>query len=98
MALGPRVRASEISMTAANGVNVRFDVVAEKGGLLSVYDAKNGPSAGFTKNQGARGGYASIETSDGTFYGPNAKNAGLAGRTLGSTRVNIAGFGGYPHC
>jgi YD repeat-containing protein len=30
--------------------------------------------------------------------GQNAKDAGLAGRTLGPTRVNIAGFGGYPHC
>ena len=49
-------------MTAANGVNVRFDVVAEKNGVLSVYDAKNGPSAGFTKNQSTRGGYASVET------------------------------------
>jgi RHS repeat-associated protein len=97
-ARGYVIRGTEISMTAANGVNVRFDVVAEKGGVLSVYDAKNGPKAGFTKNQGARGGYASIETSGGTFYGPNAKNAGLAGRTLGPTRVNIAGFGGYPHC
>ncbi|GLZ62319.1 hypothetical protein Misp05_58950 [Micromonospora sp. NBRC 107095] len=92
------IRGTEISMTAANGVNVRFDVVAEKNGALSVYDSKNGPSAGFTKNQGARGGYAAVETHGGTFYGPNAEKAGLAGTSLGPTRVNIAGFGGYPHC
>ncbi len=97
-ARGYMIRGTEISMTAANGVNVRFDVVAEKNGVLSVYDAKNGPSAGFTKNQGARGGYAAVETHGGTFYGPNAQKAGLAGTSLGPTRVNIAGFGGYPHC
>jgi hypothetical protein len=85
-------------MTAANGVNVRFDVVARKNGVLSLYDAKNGPKAGFTTNQGARGGYSSVETHGGTFYGPNAQKAGLAGTTMGPTRVNIAGFGGYPHC
>ncbi|GAA4457858.1 polymorphic toxin-type HINT domain-containing protein [Phytohabitans houttuyneae] len=95
---GYRIRGTEISMRAANGVTVRFDVVAEKNGVLSVYDAKNGPTAGFTKNQGSRGGYASVETRGGTFFGPNAQKAGLAGTTLGPTRVNIAGFGGYPYC
>ncbi|MEU4556690.1 RHS repeat-associated core domain-containing protein [Micromonospora violae] len=96
---GYTIRGTEISMEAANGTKVRFDVVAEKAGILSVYDSKNGPSAGWTKAQGPRGGgYASIEDAGGTFYGPNAQKAGLAGTTLGPTRVNIAGFGGYPHC
>ncbi|MFI1995285.1 polymorphic toxin-type HINT domain-containing protein [Actinoplanes sp. NPDC020271] len=92
------IRGTEISFKAANGVKVRFDVVAEKNGVISVYDAKNGPSAGYTENQGKLGGYNSVETNGGTFYGRNARKAGLAGTVLGPTRVNIAGFGGYPHC
>jgi RHS repeat-associated protein len=90
------IRGTEISMTAANGVNVRLDVVAEKDGKLSLYDAKNGPNAKFTKAQ--KPGYESIESSGGKFYGPNAEKAGLGGKTVGPTRVNIAGYGGYPHC
>ena len=91
---GYMIRGTEISATAANGVNVRFDVVAEKNGVISVYDAKNGPRAMFTKGQGQLGGYESIETSGGTWYGPNAEAAGLRG-SFGATNVNIAGYGGY---
>ncbi len=95
-AKGYKIRGTEISAEAANGVNVRFDVVAERGGLISLYDAKNGSRAMFTKNQGRRGGYASIESSGGTWTGGNAKAVGLSG-SFGPTDVNIAGYGGYPY-
>ncbi|MFF3312837.1 polymorphic toxin-type HINT domain-containing protein [Streptomyces sp. NPDC002952] len=93
-AKGYIIRGTEISATAANGVNVRFDVVAEKNGKLHLYDAKNGPNAGFTTNQNTKGGYASIEAGGGTWYGGNAHNAGLSG-SFGASKVNIAGYGGY---
>lgn len=95
---GYKIPGTEVTMVAANGVRVRLDVVAEKGNVLSIYDAKNGPRAGFTKNQGRLGGYASIETAGGTFVGPNARRASLDGLIMGPTRVNIAGFGGYRFC
>jgi hypothetical protein len=91
---GYTIRGTEISARAANGVNVRFDVVAEKNGVISVYDAKNGPRSTFTKAQGRFGGYDSIETDGGTWYGPNAEAAGLRG-SFGPRPVNIAGYGGY---
>jgi hypothetical protein len=72
-----------------------MDVVAEKNGQLYLFDAKNGPRAGFTPNQGRNGGYASIENTGGTFYGDNADAAGLGGKTVGPTPVYIAGYGGY---
>ncbi|WP_329179188.1 polymorphic toxin-type HINT domain-containing protein [Streptomyces sp. NBC_01477] len=95
-AKGYIIRGTEISATAANGVNVRFDVVAEKNGALHFYDAKNGPKADFSKNQGRRGGYASIESGGGTFYGKNAADARLSG-SFGPTDVEIGGYGGYPY-
>lgn len=95
---GYTVLGTEISAVAANGVKVRFDVVASKDGAISVYDSKNGPSAGFTKNQGSRGGYDSIESGGGTFYGPNAEKAGLSGVEFGPTPVYIKGFNGSPYC
>lgn len=94
---GYTIVGTEISARAANGVPIRFDVVASKNGNISFYDAKNGPSAGFTQNQGSRGGYDSIETNGGTYYGPNAEKAGLSG-SFGPSRVNIAGFNGSPYC
>ncbi|MBM2623800.1 hypothetical protein JIG36_50760 [Actinoplanes sp. LDG1-06] len=95
---GYAIRGTEISMEAANGVMVRFDVVAEKNGVVSVYDAKNGKRAGWTRGQGRGGGYLSVETAGGTFVGPNAHAAGLGGTVLGPTRVNIAGYSGYRYC
>lgn len=86
---------TEISARAANGVGVRFDVVATKNGNLYLFDSKNGPGAVYTKNQGRRGGYESIETHGGTWYGKNARKAGLSGR-FGPSEVLIAGYGGYP--
>jgi hypothetical protein len=62
---GYNVLGTEISAQAANGVNVRFDVVAERDGVIHVFDAKNGPRAMFTKGQGRNGGYAAIEASGG---------------------------------
>ncbi|MYZ34164.1 MULTISPECIES: RHS repeat-associated core domain-containing protein [unclassified Streptomyces] len=91
---GYMIRGTEISATAANGVNIRFDVVAEKDGALHLFDAKNGPRAMFTKPQGRKGGYASIEANGGTWYGPNAQAAGLQG-SFGANEVRIAGYGGY---
>ncbi|MEU6848593.1 polymorphic toxin-type HINT domain-containing protein [Actinacidiphila alni] len=90
------IRGTEISARAANGVNVRFDVIAEKGGILHFFDAKNGPRAMFTKPQGRKGGYASIESNGGTWYGENAEAAGLSG-SFGPHDVKIAGYGGYKY-
>ncbi|GAA4794320.1 RHS repeat-associated core domain-containing protein [Streptomyces sanyensis] len=91
---GYMIRGTEISARAANGVNIRFDVVAEKDGALHLFDAKNGPRAMFTKGQGRKGGYASIEANGGTWYGPNAEAAGLRG-SFAANDVKIAGYGGY---
>jgi hypothetical protein len=48
----------------------------------------------FTKGQGRKGGYASIGSNGGTWYGPNAEAAGLHG-SFGANDVKIAGYGGY---
>jgi hypothetical protein len=72
--------------------------VAERNGVLSVCDAKNGPNARFTKNQKKRGGSNSVETAGGTFVGKNARKAQIAGKRLGATPVNIAGYGNYKFC
>ncbi|MFV2216743.1 RHS repeat-associated core domain-containing protein [Actinomadura sp. LOL_016] len=89
------IRGTEISAKAHNGVTVRFDVVAEKGGVISVYDAKTGPRSEFSKAQGRRGGYQSIEDRGGTWTGRNARQAGLSG-SFGPTPVKIDGYKGYP--
>lgn len=64
---------------------------------MYLFDAKNGPRASGTKNQGRRGGYESIEDDGGTFVGPKAATAGLENATFGPTRVGIQGYGGYPY-
>ncbi|MEU3301230.1 polymorphic toxin-type HINT domain-containing protein [Streptomyces sp. NPDC006678] len=93
-AKGYMIRGTEISARAATGVKIRFDVVAEKDGALHLFDAKNGPRSMFTKGQGRKGGYASIQSHGGTWYGPNAEAAGLRG-SFGATDVKIAGYGGH---
>ncbi|XVV05954.1 polymorphic toxin-type HINT domain-containing protein [Actinosynnema sp. CA-248983] len=90
------IRGTEISAIAANGVKVRFDVVAERDGKLHLFDAKNGPGSVFTTNQGTRGGYASIEAAGGTWYGGNAAKADLHG-SFDPSEVKIAGYGGHKY-
>jgi hypothetical protein len=85
----------QISARAANGVPVRFDLVARKGNIIRVFDAKNGPRAEFSKNQGDKGGYESIENNGGTWYGRNAAEAQLQG-PFSAMPVEIQGYGGYP--
>jgi hypothetical protein len=55
-----------------SAANVRIDIVATRNGQTYFFDAKNGPYAGFTKNQGRLGGYNAISTVGGECYGPNA--------------------------
>ncbi|MEV4179640.1 RHS repeat-associated core domain-containing protein [Nonomuraea sp. NPDC049709] len=86
---GYNIVGEQLTIRAANGVKVRVDFVAMRNGKLYLFDVKNGPKAGFTKNQGRRGGYASVEAAGGTFTGRKAQRAGLKGRVIGATDVLI---------
>ena len=75
---GYTIIGTQISVKTA-AANVRIDIVAERNGQTYFFDVKNGPYAGFTKNQGRLGGYNAISMSGGTYYGKNAANAQLSG-------------------
>jgi RHS repeat-associated protein len=85
---GYNILGSEISIRTS-AKNVRVDLVAEKNGTIYLFDVKNGPAAGFTKNQQV--GYPAIEAGGGAYYGKNARDAGLSG-AFGPTPVNIVQY------
>jgi hypothetical protein len=71
------------------GGDVLLDVVAERNSQLSFFDAKNGPSAGFTPNQ--KPGIPRSRAPAGQFFGPNAATYGLSG-SFGAQPVYIIGY------